>query len=350
MKHWLFLALLTWIALSPAAARAEPSAADRTTARRLAVEGQIALKREDFDTAVDRFERANELVPAPSFLVRLARAKAGQGRLVEAYELYNKIIREGVTPDQPQAFQRALDDAKQEVKAIDPRLAWVSVTVVGARPDQVEVSLNGVEIPGAALGAQRPVDPGTVRAVAKADGFRSAEAEVELAEGEHGPAIELRLIELPKPPPTAEKDPSRLMVDAEPPFISQTALGFTALGVGGAVLIAGSITGILALQKDGEIDDMLDCMSLANRPDLQATGACYVDTSDDPGLPNRARALKADRNQMARLTNIGLIGGGALAATGLILLLTAPDEPGDPTGASVRPYVGIGSIGAVGRF
>jgi len=344
MKHWLFLALFTWVALSPRAALAEPSAADRTTARRLAVEGQIALKREDFDTAVDRFSRANELVPAPSFLVRLARAKAGQGRLVEAYELYNQIIREGVTPDKPRAFKRALEDAQQEVKAIDPRLAWVSVTVVGASPDVVEVTLNGAAIPNAALGAQRPVDPGTVRAVAKASGYRTAEAEVELAEGEHGPAIELRLVELPKPDPGPMKDPEKLMVDAEPPLVSMTALGYTSLAVGGAVLVGGSVLGILALNKDSELRD-IPCQ---DRPEIDPRGCLVYDP--DQSIERRASSLKEDRNRFANLATVGFVAGGVLATAGLIMLLSAPEGPEEASGPSVQPYVGFGSIGAVGRF
>src|SRR5687768_3451734 len=102
MKHFFCLALLTVTATLSAGAWAEqPSAADRTTARRLGTEGVTALKNGDFDTAADRFERANDLVPAPSFQVLLARARTGQGRLVEAYEIYRTIIREGVPPDKP---------------------------------------------------------------------------------------------------------------------------------------------------------------------------------------------------------------------------------------------------------
>src|SRR3954471_18910572 len=120
MKYFFSLALLALVSLGPGLAQAQdrPSAADRATARKLATEGQIALKKGDFDTAADRFERANDLLAAPTFLVRLARARTGQGRLVESYEIYRKVIRDGVEADKPDAFKRALADAKQEVKAV----------------------------------------------------------------------------------------------------------------------------------------------------------------------------------------------------------------------------------------
>lgn len=347
MKTLLILIFLCVAALTrPAHADSEPSAADRTTARRLAIEGQIALKKGDFDTAADRFERANELVPAPSILVRLARARVGQGRLVEAYEIYRTIIRDGVEPDMPKAFKRALEEAKQEVTLVEPRLAWVSINVVGADPNAVEVTLNGSVIPSAALGAQRPVDPGVLKLRATADGYHPAEAEVQLAEGQHLPAVELRMVPLPKPEPAlVEVSPAQPVMTAdggEPSFISQSTLGYIALGVGGAGLAIGSVTGIIAMNRHSEITD-LPCSSV----DLD--GACRID--DPSPTADRLRALRHDFDIFATAATTGFVAGGVLAATGLLLLLTAPDEDAaSSAGPSVQPYVGLGQLGAVGTF
>lgn len=345
MKHLLVLALLTVASSLPGRAQAEqqPSAADRTTARRLGNEGVIALKSGDYDIAADRFERANDLVAAPSFLVLLARARVGQGRLVEAYEIYRTIIREGVQPDKPEAFKRALADAKAEMKGVEPRLAWVAVNVVGARPEQVEVTLNGVVIPSAALGAQRPADPGTLRVEAKAEGYRTAASVVELSEGQHLPPIELRMVELPKPEPVAvvmREQPMMTADGGEPSFISQSSLGYIALGLGGAGLAVGAVTGIIAINRRQELEDF-DC--------IQRIGVnCYVeDTTENV---NAAVAAKDDLDTFATAATISFIAGGALAATGFILLMTAPEDAGDEQEATIRPFVGFGSIGAVGTF
>jgi hypothetical protein len=345
MKYLLSLALLTFAASLPGLARAEqqPSAADRTTARRLGNEGVIALKNGDYDTAADRFERANDLVSAPSFLVLLARARAGQGRLVEAYEIYRTIIREGVQPDKPDAFKRALADAKQEVKALEPRLAWVAVNVVGVRPEQVEVTLNGSVIPSAALGAQRPADPGVLRVEAKAEGYRSAEAVVNLTEGQHLPPIELRMVELPKPQPVVAVKPEQPVMTAdggEPAWVSQDTLGFVALGLGGAGLVVGTVTGIIAINRRAELDDI---------PCIEEVGdICYADT--DPAIVNRAVAADDDLKTFSTAANISFIAGGALAITGLILLATSPDEGAPSEAMTVRPFIGLGNIGAAGTF
>lgn len=346
MKYLLGLALLLAATSLPQPAWAEqqPSAADRTTARRLGNEGVIALKKGEFDTAADRFERANDLVPAPSFLVLLARARAGQGRLVEAYEIYRTIIREGVQPDKPEAFKRALAEAKQEVKSLEPRLAWVTVNVVGARPEQVEVTLNGSVIPSAALGAQRPADPGALRVEAKAEGYRTAETTVELREGQHLPPLELKMVELPKPPPMVEvvrEEPIMTADGGEPSFVSQNTLGYIALGLAGAGLAVGTVTGIIAIDRRQELED-IPCV-------YEQGDVCYA--ANDPATVSSAVAAKDDLDTFSAAATISFIAGGALAATGVILLLTAPDEPPASAGeVTIRPIVGLGSIGAVGTF
>jgi hypothetical protein len=349
MKYLLGLALLTAASTLPGRAWAEqqPSAADRTTARRLGNEGVVALKSGDFDTAADRFERANDLVAAPSFLVLLARARVGQGRLVEAYEIYRTIIREGVQPDKPEAFKRALAEARTEAKAVEPRLAWVAVNVVGARPEQVEVTLNGSVIPSAALGAQRPADPGVLRVEAKAEGYRSTEAVVELTEGEHLPPIELRMVELPKPAPLVEvahEQPVMTADGGEPSFISQSSLGYIALGLGGAGIAVGTVTGIIAINKRKDLDS-IDCYA-------EVGNTCYV--VDDPANPaavNEAVTAKQDLDTFSTAATISFIAGGALAVTGFILLVTAPDDPEQVAHQrTLLPYVGLGTIGAVGTF
>lgn len=345
MKYLLSLALVTIAASLPLQAHAEqqPSAADRTTARRLGNEGVIALKNGEYDVAADRFERANDLVNAPSFLVLLARARAGQGRLVEAYEIYRTIIREGVQPDKPDAFKRALADAKQEVKSVEPRLAWVAINVVGARPELVEVTLNGSVIPSAALGAQRPADPGVLRVEAKADGYRSAQAVVDLSEGQHLPPIELRMVELPKAAPIVKlkrEQPIMTADGGEPSWVSQSALGYIALGLGGAGLAVGTVTGIMAISRRQELDD-IPCV-------FEVEQICYA--ADDPDAMNAAYAAKDDLKTFSSAATVSFIAGGALAFTGIILLATAPDDASPSSALTIHPYVGLGNIGAVGTF
>src|SRR5882757_4345778 len=78
---------------------AEPTAADRATARTLAQQGYEALRDKNYTDAVDRYTRALAIVHAPTLLRDLARAEVGLGKLVDAHENYSIILREGVAAD-----------------------------------------------------------------------------------------------------------------------------------------------------------------------------------------------------------------------------------------------------------
>src|SRR6266542_453027 len=168
------------LALAPVKASAEAPDADRTMARAMAEEGQDALERRDYRVAEDRFTRADALIHAPTLMLGLARAQAGLGKLVEAHESYQRILREGVKPGSPAAFSKAVVDANKEVEAIAARLAWVTIDVSPAA--DVEASLDGMPVPRAALGYKRPVNPGTHRLRVSAPGFLTREQTFSLSE------------------------------------------------------------------------------------------------------------------------------------------------------------------------
>src|SRR5262245_34002380 len=147
------------LVLSADVARAEPSAADRATARVLADEAGEALDQKNYEVAADKFGRAEALVHAPTLLLGLARAEVGLHKFVEASENYQRIIREGVAPGAPPSFAKALQDAQREIKGISPKLTWVTVTLKD--PPTSSVTIDGVDVPKAALDVKRAVNPGS---------------------------------------------------------------------------------------------------------------------------------------------------------------------------------------------
>src|SRR5437588_12353779 len=122
MRRTSTLALLFSLALLSPAALAEPTAADRATARTLAQEGQQALESKNFAVAIDKFGRADTLVHAPTLLLGLARAQVGLGKLVEAQESYNRIIRDGGATGSPPSWDKVLEVATPDVTASTARL------------------------------------------------------------------------------------------------------------------------------------------------------------------------------------------------------------------------------------
>ena len=173
------LAFAFCFGLAPSVARAQISDFDRNTARTLGQEGHEALDRSDFSTAADRFTRAVAIVHAPTFLLGLAEAQVGLGKLVSALATYNRIVREGLPPSPPAAFTKALETARAEIEALARRIPYVIVQVAGPGAATARVTIDGLPVPAAALGVKRPVDPGKHLIRAEAPGLAPGEGVVD---------------------------------------------------------------------------------------------------------------------------------------------------------------------------
>jgi hypothetical protein len=274
-------------------------------------------------------------------MLALARSQAGLGKLVTAQEICNRIGREGVAPKSPSSWSKALTDAKKEADTLAARIPSVTITVKGAA--DARVMLDGVRVPTAALGAKRPVDPGKHVIRAEATGFAAVEKTLTIAEGKSEPVVlqlssaDAQVTGAPEPRSSAGA-PLDSPAEASPPPGAETAanapqrstrktIGLVALGVGGAGLVLGAVTGGLAVGKHGELGS---ACSEGHCP------ASQQDTIDAYHL-------------MGTLSTVGFIVGGASAATGVILLLTAPrTQPAKE--AKLTPVIGPGYLGAEGKF
>jgi hypothetical protein len=329
-------------ATSASLARAQ-SDVDRATARTLGQDGEKALAAKDYKTAEDDFRRAESLVNAPTLLLGLARALVGEGKLVEASETYKRIVREGVAPGAPAVFKTALDDAGKEVQDVTPRIGAVTITVksaTGAPVANVQVTMDGAPVNAAALGVRRPADPGAHVVHASADGFKAADVKITVPVG--GPVdapltLEVDPSAAATPPPPAAGGagaPPPSMPD-QPPQDSTGSKGFgpwpwVVLGVGGAGLVVGGITGGLAIGKHSSLAS--SCTNGSCGPSQQSDLDSY--------------------HTMALVSTIGFIVGGVGVAGGVALLLLQPKSDAAPpaTGLHVVPVVGPGSLGAFGTF
>ena len=312
-----------WVGMS----WADPSAADRATARALAGEGYQALQSKDYATAADRFSRADALVHAPTLMIDWARSLVGLGKLVEAQERYEQILREGIEPKAPKSWQRALTDAGTELAQLKPRLAWITISVSGS--DDAQVSIDDSPVPPAAIGVRRAVNPGSLQLRVQAKGYLTLTRTVELREGaEEATAFRLEpdpdaqvvsIVTTPPPPAKAE-------VESSP----QTAM-YAAFAVGGAGLVVGAVTGAVALSK---------------RSDL--TGVCNAEHKCQSTQTETLNAY----HTYGTISVVGFAAGIAGAGVGVTLwvLNRNSGKAAYAQGVSVHPYVGLGTVGAVGSF
>jgi hypothetical protein len=308
-----------------------PSASARATARSLAREGSDAQKKGNYALAADRFQRAEDLVDAPTLLLGLARAQVGLGKFVEADETYRRILRAPPPTGAPAPFAKAVEEASKEAPAVAARRAWVTVVVQG--PSSPQVLIDDVAVPGAAIGIKLACNPGAHTVKATATGFAAAERPFAIAEGTSQtiPIPMEREAPPPPPAPVAQEEPkpeATPLPSSPPPEESspgsgQRTAGIAVLGVGIAGLVVGGVTGAIALGKHGSLSD--SC------PD----GHC---TADQTGAVSTYRTF-------ANVSTVAVIAGGVVAATGLTLFLTAPSRS-----SQVGVYAGPMGAGFTGKF
>jgi len=281
-------------------------------ARELAVAGAEAFDRQDFATALDRFQRAESLYKVPSIAVMVARCLARTGRVVEAVDKYEETLRMPLDASAPEAFQRAVSDATAEVESARARVARIELRLPADAPPASEVMLDDKPLPAALLGVATPVNPGPHRLAAHAPGRLPYRVEVTLAEGAHQ-TIEISLL------PSAKNDPTP-SVNAKPHHTSTLAIAL--LAGGGVALAAGAVTGIAALNHKSDLDD-----------------ACH------PGCPAK---LSTDLDSFRRDRALSYVGFGVgLAAVGAgAYFLLHQGASGSEVGALVLP----GGAALRGRF
>ena len=340
------------LATSLAPALHAQSDADRATARQLGQDGETALDAKDYKAAEDSFRRANKLVHAPTLMLGLARSLAGLHKFVESQETYNRIVREGVAPGAPAVFKDAVDAAKKEVDDVAPHIGGVTIIIQapgGAEVQNEKVLLDGQPVNTASLGVRRAIDPGAHVLSVTGDGFKPAELRFEVTEGGSVNApvtlqVDPNAVVAPPPvppPPVPESHPSPFP-PPQPPGPEQPAPSsfpswapWTAFGIGGAGVVLGTITGVVALGKHSDLAKVC------------GGGSCSSDQ----------QSAVDSYHSMATLSTIGFVVGGVGVAAGVVLLLVQPSAPtaslSPATGASpltVTPVIGLGSVGAVGTF
>jgi hypothetical protein len=322
-RRWLVVLLAGALLLGSGTAGADP-VDDRTraAARELAESGVALFEKGDYDAALERFRKAEQLVPVPTIGLEVARTLAALGRRVEASEKYLAIGAMPIDPAAPPSYQAVQEEAKARARAeleeLRPLLGRLEIVVEGS-PDSV--LLDGRPLPLAALGTPVPVDPGEHR-IEVTRGSETRGETVVVAAGELGRvAIELPAATAAPPPPPA---PDVVVAPAEEDAaFPLPVLGWAIFGVGAPLLVAGAVTGGLALELQSSLRERCP-------DDVCLESQAGAEAEDDIG-----------RFETLRVASIAtLIAGGALGTAGLVMALAAPDGTTEvalsPTGALVR--------------
>lgn len=282
--------------------------------------GRTGLERFEkgaFDEAYQLFSQAESLKHSPVFVLYMARSKLHLRKLLEARELFRKTAAEEIAPDAPASFAQARVDAKGELVGLELRIATVQVRVEGPAAG-VTLTIDGKP---AEPGKSMEHDPGVVLVRATHPDHPPVQKSITLQEGERDVVFSISL-----------GGPAK---DEAPPDVGQegggTYLpGAIVLGVGGAGLVVGAITGIVTL---GDADEALAPCTDERCPRTQKDA---IDAASTTG----------------NVSTISFIAGGALVATGVVLLLVLGDDGETAARASGRPHLALSPFwsGASGAF
>ncbi len=287
----------------------------RAAARRLGSAGVEAFQQRDYKTANDKLGRAFRVLQAPTLGLWSARALEKLGRLVEAQERYLMVTRLAIEGGDTEVQKKAQAEAAVDLASLSPRVPTIVVQVEGASPTDVALTIDGAVLSAEFVGEVWPLDPGSHQVVG-VRGSERIEAELVVAESEHKTTV-LRFGTSPAAAATGPA-PARaeVPVQAAGPArdagsgISQRTIGWITVGAGVAGFALGGVAGTIALADRG---------GLHQAQGAPAPDDCYA-TSCGTAAKDKVDAY----NGMRTLSSVGFIAGGVLAATGVVLILTAP--------------------------
>ena len=300
----------------------------------------------DCKGAIEKLSRAESLYHAPSILARLGECQVNVGQVVMGTENLNRVVREELAANAPKAFRDAQERAKGVLNTALPKIAHLTVRV--DPPDaKAQVTVAGAAIPSALIGIERPTDPGTHEVTVSAPGYLEQKTSVTLAEG----GSQEIAIRLEKDPAAAVATPAPLVATplvttgpSAPPADTDTkksnTLAYVTLGIGGAGLLVGGVTGLLALGKKSDLNGCVGTKCPSSQQDT-LNGAKSMATISTVGFA------------------VGLVGVGV----GVILLVTGGNNESrarlgsakvakvEPLGhVHVEPWIGSQSAGLSGTF
>jgi hypothetical protein len=300
----------------PQIARAQDFAT-KSAARKLGEEGIALFEKKQYAEALEKFNLAEQIVPAPTLGLRAARCLVQLGRFVEASERYLEVTRIEMPRNQlTPAFRKAQADALLEREDLVPLIPTLTIDITGPLGETGAVFVDGEQIPTALVGQKRPIDPGVHEVEVRRKDTQVKKKVDVIVKQNQKVTLELPPLPIPKGP---EVDPKL------------RTLAWVGMGVGAAGTIAFAITGSLAVAKGNE---------LRNKCDEQSR--CLPQFHNDVDTHNILRYS----------TTAGIVMGVVGFGVGIPLLILKPTlaPKKDAQLPTWTPIFGPGVVGVRGTF
>ncbi len=327
--------------------RREPTAGDLATARTALREGLILRDKGETADALARLASAYDLVPTPVTGFELGKTHMMLGHILQASELFKKVVRMPMSMEESSRSQTSRDEAARLSKELEPRIPTLRLKLTlppnafaTVRIDEEPINLTGAE-------TVRAVDPGPHDVIAKAGDGPEEKVHVEVAESEIKD-VSLSPKWVPPKEPPAGKGRDIIYVRTTNP------LAFIGFGIAAASIITGTITFFVFLDARADAKNL--CGS-SYCPPAQGRGAAVLPTnaiadtefenlntrSGVAGLITIVAGLTA-----VVFTGVGIVGVARPVRERVVSESSPPPAPPPPP--SVKPVVGLGALGVVGTF
>ena len=327
-RLWATATLLLALIAFAREAGAQTSANHKAAAEALFQEGKTLFQQGQYEQACAKFAASQELDGGFGTLMNLGECFEKRKLTASAWATFTEAA--GLAHTAGQADREAL--ARGRAAALEAKLPKLVVhagdavsTLAG-----LEVRLNGTPLPRAVWGTAVPVDPGAQRVEVSAPGYRSFSREVAVPEGAGQASVEIPALEREEAAPSPAAPAANVPVasGASPAPAPQPAsgggtqktVGYVVGGAGIVAAVVGSIFGARAIGRNS--DSKKSCRD------------------DDPNLCSSTGVeLRNDARSAAKVSTFAFVASGALVATGLTLVLTAPSssEAAPTPAARARP-------------
>ena len=312
---------LWWIGIAGVVAAATCSesarADDGGTAQALFDKGVADLENGRTETACPAFAESQRLDPRPGTLFALADCEVALGKIASALGHYHEYIGwvSRLAEDQQTRHAERIALARAQVEALGAKVPTLVLSLSPSAPAGTVIERDGVALQGAALGVALPIDPGEHVIVSRSPGHAEERLTINVTIGD---AKQLELPFRPEappstappvPPPVTEKTALVSESESAPTGddgASQRTLAYVAGGIGLAGIVVGAVSGALVLDRKATVND--ECVAHVCSPEGKEA---------------------ADSGQtLAAVSTIAFGVGLAGIATGVTLILTAPDDRG----------------------
>lgn len=312
--------------LLPSPARAERPQSAQDVARTFGEQGIVLFEQGNWQDALDRFQRAEDLYHAPTLVLFMARCEVKLGRWLQARDRYQQIANETLPKGASAAFAKAKADAASELAELLPRVPTFTLIIDGAYEEVVEVQLDGKVIAAETLRAGVAVNPGRHEAKISSG---SAEPTIYIFQAVAGDA-KRTVIRLSSAAP-AEPVPPKPPEEIDPLIV----------GVGAGITVAAAVAGGVGVAvSNGAVSDMHAI------EDDATCGSRWTRCRDAWDDANDKRVDYANFAMWSFVT-----AGAAVVATGLYIGVVVLDGQDDQPAATVVPSgPGVGGVSVVGRW